>query len=141
MLAPRTKGVFKNKLSAREICSFLGKAIRTNGKAPRHVISDKEAMFTSGLYKKWCKSRKIRPRYGAVGKHGSIAVVERFIRTMKNECTRKTKIPLRWKAMRQELAFYIAWYNEPNLASSLARAGRALAHVHLPRRRSKVRQA
>ena len=62
--------------------------------------------------KGWCKRKAIRPRYGAVGKHGSIAVVERFIRTMKDEVTRRILVPQRRAAFRRELASYLAWYNE-----------------------------
>jgi hypothetical protein len=47
-----------------------------------------------------------------VGQHGSIAVVERFIQTMKNDCTRRLLVPLRTKTFRQELTWYTAWYNE-----------------------------
>ena len=51
-------------------------------------------------------------RATAVGKHGSIAVVERFIRSMKDECTRRILVPLRRGAMRTELSLYVGWYNE-----------------------------
>ena len=52
------------------------------------------------------------PRYGAVGEHGSIAVVERFIRSMKDECTRLILVPLRLEDMRTELSLYAGWYND-----------------------------
>jgi transposase InsO family protein len=52
-------------------------------------------MFTSEGFRGWCKRRGIWLRYGAVGKHGSIAIVERFIRSMKQECTRRLVVPLR----------------------------------------------
>jgi hypothetical protein len=29
-------------------------------------------------FKSWCRSRHIRPRFGAVDEHGSIAIIERF---------------------------------------------------------------
>jgi len=48
----------------------------------------------------------------AVGKHGSIAVVERFIRSMKKEGLRRLLIPLCQITFLQQLWFYIAWYNE-----------------------------
>ena len=48
----------------------------------------------------------------AVGKHGSIAVVERFIRSMKKEGLRRLLIPLCQMTFLQQLWFYIAWYNE-----------------------------
>jgi len=104
--------VFKKKPSSMDIRTFLGKAISKAGKAPRHIIVDRDKPFDCSAFRKWCKRKNIRPRYGAVGKHGSIAVVERFIRTMKNECTRKILVPFQLDAMRQELTFYMAWYNE-----------------------------
>ena len=58
------------------------------------------------------KRRGIRPpRYGAVGRHGSIAVVERFIRSMKSECTRRIPVPLGLKEMWTELVLYANWYD------------------------------
>jgi len=50
-----------------------------------------------------CKRRGIRPRFAAIGKHGSITVVERFIRSMKSECTRRIVVPFRLNQMRREL--------------------------------------
>ena len=40
-------------------------------------------------------AKGVKPQFGAVGKHGSIAVVEHFIRTLKDECTRRVVVPLR----------------------------------------------
>ena len=104
--------VFRKKPTSMDIKTFLGKAISKAGKAPRHIIVDRDKPFDCNAFKKWCKRKDIRPRYGAVGKHGSIAVVERFIRTMKTECTRKILVPYRLDGIREELAYYVAWYNE-----------------------------
>ena len=46
-----------------------------------------------------------------MGKHGSIALVERFIQTMKIECTQRLQVPLNAKTFRQELAWFGIWYN------------------------------
>ena len=73
---------------------------------------DKDSIFFCDAFTKWCKRRKIRPRYGAVGKYGSVSVIERFIRSMKSEGTRKIIVPLRLDAMRLELSCYISWYNQ-----------------------------
>jgi hypothetical protein len=93
-----------------------------------------------------------------------VAVVERFIRTMKNEWARKTKIPLHRDVVRQELIFYLAWYNKyrphtylhgrtpqevygglvpanAKLASNHARTGRVVAHVLYLNQTSKEKQA
>lgn len=104
--------IFKKKPTSLEIRSFLGRAISKAGKAPRHLITDKDSIFFCDGFKRWCKRKDIRPRYGAVGKHGSISVVERFIKTLKNGCTREILVPLRLDAMRREVSFYCDWYNQ-----------------------------
>ncbi|UCF05970.1 MAG: transposase, partial [bacterium] len=87
------------------------RAIRNTGFAPRYVISDKGRQFWCNSFKRWCDRRVIRPRFGAVGKYGSVAVIERFIRSMKNEYIKHILIPLRLDGMRRELGSYVIWYN------------------------------
>jgi len=104
--------VFSKQPSARGVRTFLGRAIGKEGKAPKYIITDKGSQFWCAGYKKWCGKKGIRPRFGAVGKHGSIAVVERFIRTLKDECTRRILVPFRREKFRTELKFFVQWYNE-----------------------------
>jgi putative transposase len=111
--------VFAAKPDARALCSFLGRTIRNVGAAPRHLISDKESMFTSDEFRGWCRRRKIGLRYGAVGKHGSIAIIERFFRSMKNEYTRRIVVPLRREPARLGIAIYVGWYNNHRPHSAL----------------------
>ena len=42
---------------------------------------------------------------------GSIAVIERLIRTIKSECTRRLLVPYRRDSFRRELALFATWYN------------------------------
>jgi len=77
-------------------------------------------MFTSDGFRGWCRRREIRLRYGAVGEHGSIAIVERFIRSMKHECTRRLVVPLRRERTRREIAFYVERHNAHRPHSALA---------------------
>jgi transposase InsO family protein len=46
-----------------------------------------------------------------VGKYGSIAVVERLIRSIKNKCTRRLLVPYDRDTFRRESALDIEWYN------------------------------
>ena len=39
-------------------------------------------------------------------------MVERMIRSLKSECTRRIIVPLRQIDLRFELGFYFSWYNE-----------------------------
>ncbi|HOI56371.1 MAG TPA: DDE-type integrase/transposase/recombinase [Phycisphaerae bacterium] len=104
---------FDRQPSSVQVRQFLARAIRRAGQPPKYLICDKGGQFWCDGFKSWCKRRGIKPRFGAVGKHGSIAVVERFIRTMKAECTRRLLLtPLRRESFRQELDLFATWYNE-----------------------------
>jgi transposase InsO family protein len=103
--------VFFGRPTSVEVQQVLGRAIRHAGHPPKYIIADKGKQFWCSSFKRWCRRRAIRPRFGAVGKHGSIAIVERFIRSMKNECTFRIVVPLRLDAIRHELRLYAVWYN------------------------------
>jgi putative transposase len=121
--------VFRKEPTSLEIRSFLGRAIHRAGRAPRHIISDKGSQFHCDAFRRWCKRRRIKPRYGAVGKYGSIAVIERFIRSLKNEWTRRILIPFDRQQMRRHLSTYARWYNHFRPHQSLA--GRTPQEVYL----------
>ncbi len=99
--------------------AFLGRVIRNTGAAPKYLICDKGVQFWNDGFKTWCTRRGIKPRFGAVGKHGSIAVIERFIRTLKGEAMRRLLIPIRRDRFRRELQFFATWYNEHRPHSAL----------------------
>ncbi len=97
--------VFDRQPTSIQVRQFLARAIRQVGGAPKYIICDKGGQFWCDGFKAWCKRRGITPRFGAVGKHGSIAVVERFIRTMKSECTRRPPlVPMRKESTGQPVA-------------------------------------
>jgi transposase InsO family protein len=68
-----------------DVRQFIGRCITTAGTAPKYLVCDKGVQFWNEGFKRWCKRKAIKPRYGAIGKHGSIAVIERFIRSLKYE--------------------------------------------------------
>lgn len=100
--------VFKYPPSSLQIRSFLARAFRVTGHIPKYIISDKGSQFWNDVFKEWCKRRKIIPRFGAVGRYGSIALIERCIRSMKTEHARQIIVPLRQSDMRHELGLYVA---------------------------------
>jgi transposase InsO family protein len=104
--------IFKRRPTSFEVYSFLGTAIRRSGSKPKYIIADKGKEFHSMPFKDWCRRKGIRPRYGAVGEHGSIALIERFIRSLKSECTRKITVPFILDQMRHEVACYATWFNQ-----------------------------
>ena len=104
--------VFSKPPTSLAIRNFFGKTITDTAATPDHLICDKGSVFWCADFKRWCTRESIRPRYGAVGKHGSIAVVERFIRTMKDEVTHRIAVSQRRIVFHKELKTYLTWYNE-----------------------------
>ena len=111
--------VFKKQPASIDIRQFIARCISKAGTAPKYLICDKGVQFWNEGFKQWCKRKTIKPRFGAIGKHGSIAVIERFIRSLKEEYLKRLLIPLRMDAMRQEIACYTHWYNEHRPHQSL----------------------
>jgi len=103
--------VFEQPPTSADVTRFLARVIRTAPTAPKYLITDHGKQFISAGFKGWCRRRIVHQRFGAVGKYGSIAVVERFILTMKNECTRRILIPCRRGSFRRELSLFTAWHN------------------------------
>ena len=103
--------VFRKPPDCQQVVAFLAKTIRQAGTPPKYLICDKGTQFWCKRFKRWCKRRKIRPRFGAVGQYGSIAIIERFIRTLKDEGLRRILVPLNHRKMRAEADAIIAWYN------------------------------
>ena len=104
--------IFSKRPTSIAVRSFLGRMIARANATPKYVICDKDSVFWCAGFKRWCCRRGVRPRYGAVGQHGSIAVVERFIRTLKDEGTRCVLVPQRQTDFQRQLAHFAAWYNE-----------------------------
>jgi hypothetical protein len=79
---------------------------------PRYIVCDRGGQFDCPAFRKWCQRKGIKPpRYGAIGKHGSIAVVERVILTIKCLLGCLALIPYRREAFLKELLTAVEWYN------------------------------
>ncbi len=111
--------LFTNNPASLSIQSFLESAIVDACAAPKYIICDKGQQFWCGAFKDWCDRQGITPRFGAVGQHGSIALVERFILSLKNECTWIILVPLRSESFRRELMWYADWFNQDRPHSAL----------------------
>ena len=101
---------FKQQPSSEQTCAVLTKLITTMGRAPRHIVTDRGGQFDCDEFKDWCFPH-IKNRYGAIGKYGSIAVIERFNRSLKNEFTRRFLLPMNIDKMQTELDIYVEWFN------------------------------
>jgi putative transposase len=110
---------FGSNHTSLSIQSFLESAIINAGASPKYIICDKGQQFWCDTFKDWCDRQGVAPRFGAVGQHGSIALIERFFLSLKNECTRIILVPLRTDAFHLELTYFTHWYNHSRPHSSL----------------------
>jgi transposase InsO family protein len=67
---------------------------------PTHIVRDKGRQFWCTAFKRWCSRRKIKPRFEGVGRYGSLAVIERCIRTLKEGGLGRILIPQNHRKMR-----------------------------------------
>jgi len=103
--------LFSREPTSVAVRAFLGRTIHTTGVTPRHLVTDQGPQFSCKDFKPWCRRKGIRPRFGAIGEHGSIAVIERLILTLKQGIAWLTLVPLQRRAFLRELRYLVAWYN------------------------------
>ena len=92
------------------IVEALEKAMRKHG-APKHIISDQASVFIGDVFAELLKQWNIKPRFGAVGKHGSIAVTERVIKTLKYEWLRCVALIKGFDHLTSLCTEFENWYN------------------------------
>jgi len=124
--------VFTKQPNSEAVRAFLGRTIRDARATPKYLICDRGTQFCSDGFKRWCKRGGIKPRFGAIGQHGSIAVIERFIKTLKDETTRRILVPFHRETFRRELVLFRDWYNEHRPHMTLA--GKTPNEVYFKRR-------
>jgi putative transposase len=91
--APLTARVFLFEPTGPALARLVTAATRRFG-APPHFVSDRGSQFASEAFRRTLARRGVQPRYGAIGKTGSIALVERFFRTLKEAADLHHKPPL-----------------------------------------------
>jgi putative transposase len=78
---------------------------------PKHLITDQEKIFISDAIRELLIQWDVKHRFGAVGKHGSIVVTERVIRTLKYEWLKRVPVIRGLDHLEQLLADFALYYN------------------------------
>ena len=112
--------VFRKEPTSAAMRAFLGRVIRNAGATPKHLVSDQGPRFSCDGFLERCDRRDIKPRFGATGQHGSIAIIERLILTVKQSLRWLPPIPLQRGAFLRELQLVAIWYNTHRPHMSLA---------------------
>jgi len=69
--------VFDQQPTSLAVRTFLGRLMSKCGVKPKYIICDQGEQFACPKFETWCQNRQgITPRFGAVGEHGSIAIIE-----------------------------------------------------------------
>jgi len=92
------------------IIDALEQALRKHG-APKHLISDQDPVFVGNAFAELLRQWNIKPRFGAVGKSGSIAVTERVIQTLKYEWLRCVPLIKGFDHLVSLCTEFERWYN------------------------------
>jgi transposase InsO family protein len=102
---------FGHQPSSEQIRRFFAEVVGRVGAAPRHLVTDQGKQFCSQHFTSWCQRQDIRQRFGAIGKRGSIAVIEHFWRTLKEVLRAATWVSLRHRSFQYEVRLATGWYN------------------------------
>jgi transposase InsO family protein len=97
--------------STQCIIDALELAFRVFG-PPKHLISDRGNGFDSAEMTVFLKPFGVKQRFGAVGKHGSVAVTERVNRTLKEEWLRRVPLIRGVHHLAELCESFSLWYNE-----------------------------
>jgi len=92
------------------IIEVLDQVMHEHG-APKHLISDQAPVFVGAAFAKLLEQWNIKPRFGAIGRHGSIAVTERVIKTLKYEWLRCVPIIKGFDHLTLLCSEFESWYN------------------------------
>jgi len=79
--------------------------------APKHIISDQAPVFAGRAFAELLDRWNIKPRFGAVGKSGSIAVTERVIKTLKYEWLKRVPLIKGFDHLALLCTEFESWYN------------------------------
>jgi transposase InsO family protein len=80
---PLSARVFSKEPSAAEIARFVSGTAKHYGQ-PAHFVSDQARCFKGRVFRSRLRRLRVRQRFGAIGKKGSITLIERLWRTLKD---------------------------------------------------------
>ena len=78
---------------------------------PKYIISDQAHVFTGEVFAELLGKYNIKPRLGAIGKHGSIAVTERVNKTLKYEWLKRIALIKGIDHLTDLCKEFELWYN------------------------------
>ena len=106
---PLSFSVFTKEPTAQQIRFLFLKAMARFG-IPRHFISDQGKQFIDSGFKQFLFGLGIRHRFGAIGKTGSIAIIERFWKQLKYTLSLRSFRPLFQEDLERRLESWLFYF-------------------------------
>jgi transposase InsO family protein len=106
---PFSAKVFSCEPFSADIARFVSRTARRHG-CPVHFVSDRARCFTAQLFRRRLRRLGVKQRFGAVGKKGSIALIERLWRTLKGSLGLKLLRPLAAEDLRRKVELGLIHY-------------------------------
>ena len=106
---PLLAKVYSKAPTGAEIAALFRSACKPLG-PPAYFISDHGVQFTSDAFERALERKGVKHRFGAVGHSGSIAVIERFWRTVKELLGVRFWKPLLAEDLEKRLAVVLLFY-------------------------------
>ena len=119
------------KPTAHDMVSLFRKAIANNGR-PRHFVTDKGRPFRTKLMARELRRHRIQQRFGAIGQHGSIALIERLFKTLKYNFSLRHAFTLSRVAVERRLNLVLIYYAYLRPHQSLRGATPAEVYFRIP---------
>ncbi|GMR22354.1 MAG: hypothetical protein BMS9Abin37_0699 [Acidobacteriota bacterium] len=128
--------VFPQEPTAEAIVQLFRNSVQRFG-LPRHVVTDQGSQFTAKCFRDALTNAGVRQRFGAIGKVGSIALIERFWRSLKHSLALKHFKPLVLRELEKRVELGLLYYAFLRPHQSLG--GATPAEVYLGPERAHLR--
>ncbi len=118
---PLSFSVFTKEPTAKDIRILFLKAMARFG-IPRHFVSDQGSQFIDSGFRQFLFGLGVRHRFGAIGKTGSIAIIERFWKQLKYTLILRSFRPFFQDDFEQRLESWLFFYTNIRPHQGLAGA-------------------
>jgi putative transposase len=127
--------VWSQDPTALRVVGMLRAAVRA-ARAPAWIVTDRGTQFTAAEFLRMLRRHEVRRRYGAVHRHGSVALIERYWQTCKVEGVTLGLLYRPLATIQRRLDSYVAWFNAHRPHQGLC--GRTPDEVYFDRRTAAV---
>ncbi|MFA6958487.1 MAG: DDE-type integrase/transposase/recombinase [Thermoanaerobaculia bacterium] len=106
---PLALRIFPSEPSSDEIAALVRECADRFG-PPRHFVTDRGSQFTGEAFVSTLRDLGVAHRFGAIGKSGSIAIIERFWRTLKEMIDSRFMPPLSLRHLHDKVDRALFYY-------------------------------